>query len=77
MLRTSIENELNEIVSTQPELILNDGGEIQRQPSNSFIIEFQKVVSLSEKTAFMVHDENTQDFDNYFRLKSVTESLTE
>ena len=46
-----------------PELILNDGGEIQRQPSNSFIIEFQKVVSLSEKTAFMVHDENTQDFD--------------
>tara|TARA_Y100000590_G_scaffold190642_1_gene216982 strand:- start:1133 stop:2386 length:1254 start_codon:yes stop_codon:yes gene_type:complete len=46
-----------------PELILNDGGEIQRQPSNSFIIEFQKVVSLSEKTAFMVHEENTQDFD--------------
>ena len=46
-----------------PELILNDGGEIQRQPSNSFIIEFQKVVSLSEKTAFMVHDESIQDFD--------------
>ena len=47
----------------EPELVLNDGSEIQRQPSNSFIIEFQKVVSLSEKTAFMVHDENTQDFD--------------
>ena len=25
-----------------PELILDDGGEIQRQPGNSFIIEFQK-----------------------------------
>ena len=46
-----------------PELILDDGAEIQRQPSNSFIIEFQKVVSLSEKTAFIVHDERIQDFD--------------
>ena len=46
-----------------PEIILDDGGEIQRQPGNSFIIEFQKVVSLSEKTAFIVHDENIQDFD--------------
>ena len=40
-----------------PELVLDDGTEIQRQPSNSFIIEFQKVVSLSEKTAFIVHEE--------------------
>ena len=46
-----------------PVLALDDGGEIQRQPGNSFLIEFQKVVSLSEKTAFIVHDENTQDFD--------------
>ena len=46
-----------------PDLILDDGGEIQSQPGNSFIIEFQKVVSLSEKTAFIVHDENIQDFD--------------
>ena len=45
-----------------PVLALDDG-EIQRQPGNSFLIEFQKVVSLSEKTAFNVHDENTQDFD--------------
>ena len=46
-----------------PELILDDGGEIQRQPGNSFIIEFQKMVSLSEKTAFIVHDENIKYFD--------------
>ena len=45
-----------------PVLALDDG-EIQRQPGNSFLIEFQKVVSLSEKTAFIVHDENIQDFD--------------
>ena len=45
-----------------PVLVLDDG-EIQRQPGNSFLIEFQKVVSLSEKTAFIVHDENIQDFD--------------
>ena len=46
-----------------PELILDDGGEIQRQPGNSFIIEFQKVLSLSTRTAFIVHDENILDFD--------------
>ena len=46
-----------------PELILDDGGEIQRQPGNSFIIEFQKMVSLSEKTALIVHDENIKYFD--------------
>ena len=46
----------------KPELILDDG-EIQRQPGNSFLIEFQKVVSLSEKTAFIVHDENIKYFD--------------
>ena len=45
-----------------PELVLDDGGEIQRQPGNSFIIEFQRVFSLSEKTAFIFHDEKTQDF---------------
>ena len=56
-----------------PELILDDGSEIQRQPSNSFIIEFQKVVSLSEKTAFIVHDENIQDF-NKNSLKIYTQN---
>ena len=45
-----------------PALALDDG-EIQRQPGNSFLIEFQKVVSLSERTAFIVHDENILDFD--------------
>jgi len=46
----------------KPVLALNDG-EIKRQPGNSFLIEFQKVVSLSERTAFIVHDENILDFD--------------
>ena len=46
-----------------PEIILDDGGEIQRQPGNSFIIEFQKVISLSEKTSFIVHDDNILNFD--------------
>ena len=47
----------------EPELLLDDGSDIQKQPSNSFMIEFQRVVSLSKKTAFIVHDENIQDFD--------------
>ena len=46
-----------------PEIILDDGGEIQRQPGNSFIIEFQKVISLSEKTSFIVHDDDILNFD--------------
>jgi len=46
-----------------PEIILDEGGEIQRQPGNSFIIEFQKVISLSEKTSFIVHDDNILNFD--------------
>ena len=51
------------IKDKKPELLLDDGSEIQKQPSNSFMIEFQRVVSLSKKTAFIVHDENIQDFD--------------
>ena len=59
-----------------PVLVLDDGeGEIQRQPGNSFLIEFQKVVSLSEKTAFIVHDENIQDFDEN-SLKIYTQCQT-
>ena len=38
-------------------------GDIHRNEGNSFIIEFSKVLSLSEKTAFIVHDENILDFD--------------
>ena len=38
-------------------------GEIQRSPGNSFIVEFSKVLSLSDKTAFVVHDENSLNFD--------------
>ena len=38
-------------------------GDIQRSPGNSFVVEFLKVISLSERTAFIIHDENTSDFD--------------
>ena len=38
-------------------------GDIQRSPGNSFIVEFLKVISLSEKTAFIIHDDNALDFD--------------
>ena len=38
-------------------------GQINRIPANSFIIEFSKVLSISEKTTFIVHNENTLDFD--------------
>ena len=37
--------------------------EVQRSPGNSFIVEFSKVLSLSEKTAFITHDENNLNFD--------------
>ena len=57
----------------KPELVLDDGGEIQRQPGNSFIIEFSKVISLSEKTAFIVHDENIKDFNQKY-LKIYTQN---
>ena len=36
---------------------------IHRKPANSFIIEFSKVLSISERTAFIVHDENIKYFD--------------
>ena len=38
-------------------------GEILRTPGNSFIVEFTKKISLTEKTAFIIHDENILDFD--------------
>ena len=37
--------------------------QIHRRPANSFLIEFSKIFSISEKTAFIVHDKNTLDFD--------------
>ena len=43
--------------------VLAEQGETQRTPGNYFIVEFSKVLSLSEKTAFIVHDENIRDFD--------------
>ena len=38
-------------------------GDMLRSPGNSFIIEFSKEISFSEKTAFVVHDENYLRFD--------------
>jgi len=38
-------------------------GKILRSQGNSFHVEFLKVISLSERTAFIVHDENILDFD--------------
>ena len=43
-------------------------GEIQRSTGNSFIVEFSKVLSLSERTAFIVHDGNTSNFDENQQL---------
>ena len=41
-------------------------GEILRTPGNSFIVEFTKKISLTEKTAFITHDENILNFDKNF-----------
>ena len=38
-------------------------GEILRTPGNSFMVEFSKKISFSEKTAFIIHDENILNFD--------------
>jgi len=42
---------------------------IQKVLANSFSVAFSKVISLSEKTAFIVHDENVLNFDeNILRI---------
>ena len=38
-------------------------GEIERSPGNSFIVEFLKVISLSERTAFIIYEEQYSNFD--------------
>jgi len=48
-------------------------GELQRSPGNSFIVEFSKVVSFSEKTSFIVHNENDSNFQKS-SLKIYTQS---
>ncbi len=40
-----------------------DQGEIQRQPGNSFIIQFSKVLSFSEKTSFIIYDDKNINFN--------------
>jgi len=43
--------------------IKSQEGDILRTPGNSFIVEFTKKISLTEKTAFIIHDENILNFD--------------
>ena len=38
-------------------------GYISRSPSNSFMLEFTKIISFSEKTAFITHDKDILDFN--------------
>ena len=37
--------------------------DLQKVTANSFFVEFSKAISLSEKTAFIIHDENIKEFD--------------
>ena len=37
--------------------------DIMASPGNSFILEFSKVISFSERTAFVVHDKEILDFN--------------
>ena len=46
-----------------PSKIKFEQGPSQRSIGNSFAVEFSKEVSFSEKTAFVVHDENISNFD--------------
>ena len=46
-----------------PAEIKSERGPIQKVKANSFNVEFSKIASLSHKTAFIVHDENIQNFN--------------
>ena len=50
------------ILNKEPEVKLEKSN-IQKVLANSFTVEFSKVVSLSEKTAFIVHDEKIAKFN--------------
>ena len=42
---------------------------VQKVIANSFSVEFSKIISLSQRTAFVVHDENILNFDeNYLKI---------
>ena len=51
----------------------HEEGEIQRVPGNSFLVEFTKKISMANKTAFIVHNENDLNF-NKKTLKIYTQS---
>ena len=50
------------ILNKEPDVKL-EKGDIQKVLANSFSVEFSKVISLSEKTAFIVHDEKILKFN--------------
>ena len=47
--------------------------EIKKISANSFNVEFSKIISISEKTAFIVYDENISNFDEK-KLKIYTQN---
>ena len=51
----------------------HEEGEIQRVPGNSFLVEFTKKISMANKTAFIVHNENDLNF-NEKTLKIYTQN---
>ena len=40
-----------------------EDGYVSRSPGNSFMLEFTKVISFSEKSAFITHDNDVLDFN--------------
>ena len=43
--------------------ISEETGPLQKAYANSYNVEFYKIISLTEKTAFITHDENNLNFD--------------
>ena len=43
--------------------IKSEKGTIEKVPGNSFVVEFTKKISLTEKTAFIIHDSDVSSFD--------------
>ena len=55
-VKNFFKNEENIIIAQQE-------GEVFRKPGNSFLVEVSEVLSLSEKTAFVIHDKEILNFD--------------
>ena len=53
--------------------IKTEKGPIQKVPGNSFLVQFSKEIPLSERTAFIIHEENIKNF-NPDNLKIYTQN---